>query len=372
MFSSPEFRLLLLCAKPHLSPDEDAELASLTEIVDWPALESSAKRHNIEALVFARFEHQCRAMPNDTWQRLREEYLYNARQNLMLSAELLRLHSLLTANSLTFLPYKGPALAARAYGNIVLRRSLDLDLLLPANELVPATRLLAANGYLLLDDWIERVLKELLKYRGEYQLRNGDTLLELQWRLAPSYYGLDFDIEQIAARTTPAPLSGEMIPMLAPEDHLLVLAAHGWKELWSKLSWVADIAHLLATYPQLEWSAILERAQKLRILRMMLVAVNLASKLFDAPIPQPIRDAIQRDPAVASLTSEAIQRLQSQDASEPTPNQLLAYRENLTDRLRFLSGLALNPTENEWALTTHSSALRHRALRVKRVLAKLF
>jgi hypothetical protein len=370
--NAPEFQLLILCCTPHVTPDLDVEIGHLAEICDWPSFQRLAKRHNVEALAFSRFESDRRAMPDDVWHQLREEYLFNARNNLMLSGELLRLHKVLGLAKLSFIPYKGPALAASAYGNIILRRSLDLDLLLPAEELLPAVEALCGNGYSLLDDWITRVPSEMLKYRGEYQLRKGEILLELQWRLAPGYYGLDFDIAAMAGRMKPAPLAGELIPMLAPEDHLLLLCAHGWKELWSRLSWVTDVAHLLATYPSLDWDAVLTRAMEARVRRITLVGANLAAALFQSRLPDTVTNELLKDPEVVRLTEQAIARLKSRVEHRADAKELLRYRENVVEKFRFYWGLALHPTENEWSQTKSSSELVHRIVRLKRITAKFF
>lgn len=367
---TPEFQLLVLCCLPQGTPEQEAEIGRLAEATDWPRFEWLAKRHNVQALAFARFEEDRRAMPDEVWHRLREEYLLNARHNLMLSAELLRLRDLFAKNNLTFLPYKGPALAASVYGNIVLRRSLDLDLLIRPNELLPSVEALNRNGYPLLDDWLSRVPNEVLKFRGEYKIRKGDILLELQWRPAPRYYGVEFDAEAMAKRAKPGALAGELIPMLSPEDHLLLLCAHGWKETWGRLTWVGDVAHLLATYPDLDWKYLIEAARGANSVRLTLVGLNLSAEVFGSALPKRIDEAVAADPRVAALTQHLIRRLQSDDDSREATAQLVEYRERWIDRVRFRYGLLFHPTESEWATTGSGSEFVHRAARLRRVFSK--
>src|SRR5438128_4733751 len=57
--------------------------------------------------------------------RLREHFEANARRNLFLTAELLKVLRLLEACEIPAVPFKGPLLAASTYGNLSLRQFAD-------------------------------------------------------------------------------------------------------------------------------------------------------------------------------------------------------------------------------------------------------
>jgi hypothetical protein len=121
----------------------------------------------------------------------------------------------------------------------------------------------------------------------------------------------------------------------------------------------------------MDWDAVLARAERAGIMRLTLVGLQLPAMLFDSALPDVVKKAIAADAAVGLLTSDVVTRLQSAGEKQPEPKQLLRYRENLSDRLRFYWGLVFHPTENEWAETKSSSALLHRFVRLKRLAGKL-
>ena len=67
--------------------------------------------------------------------QLRERYHSNARRNLFLVSELLKLLKLLESHGIGAIAFKGPVLALYAYGNLSLRQQLDLDILVRKRDI---------------------------------------------------------------------------------------------------------------------------------------------------------------------------------------------------------------------------------------------
>jgi Uncharacterised nucleotidyltransferase len=78
---------------------------------------------------------------------LRHHFQVNALRNVFLAGTLLKLLRLLEAHGIAALPYKGPVLAALAYGNVAFRQFGDLDLLVRPQDADRAKALLWAQGY---------------------------------------------------------------------------------------------------------------------------------------------------------------------------------------------------------------------------------
>jgi hypothetical protein len=96
---------------------------------------------------------------------------------------------------------------------------------------------------------------------------------------------------------------------LAHDDLALFLAAHGTKEGWRRMLWLCDFAEFLRRFQDLEWIAILERAVRSHSSRQLLLAIDLAVTMLDAPAPAELLDQARNSSAVQSLARRARQRM---------------------------------------------------------------
>src|SRR5262245_34078973 len=96
--------------------------------IDWEYLFQLARRHSIVPLVYVQLEQQAPDLiPQQFLAKLKKHYVENSARNTLLTAELCRLINLFRDEGIEAIPYKGPVLALFAYGNIALRRFVDLD-----------------------------------------------------------------------------------------------------------------------------------------------------------------------------------------------------------------------------------------------------
>jgi hypothetical protein len=150
--------------------------------------------------------------------------------------------------------------------------------------------------------------------------------------------------------------AGTQIETLSREDTALILAVHGGKHAWSRLCWACDFAEVLRSR-DINWSIVRKEAARLGVQSLLAVAAGVASRLFDAPIPDGMENlrAVRRHAGlVAEICSNA-----AQDHSTPgTPNEqslrgfLLQakLRERWRDRTRMLYRLAVTPSLSEWSV----------------------
>src|SRR6185436_17469392 len=126
----PETEALLLCARTELASEQIARLRALvSERFDWDYFYKLARRHSLVPLVSARLEQVKDAVPPDVLQRFRKDHQENAARNLIFADELTSLIKALAEVEIETIVFKGPALAVMAYGDLALRRFVDLDLM---------------------------------------------------------------------------------------------------------------------------------------------------------------------------------------------------------------------------------------------------
>src|SRR5262245_9947230 len=129
---SPQENELLLCsARVVFDPGQTERCAKLFEQpLNWEYLLRMSYRHSTWPLLCW---HANRlgpvGVPPAILDQLRDEFLWNAQHNLVLTGELLQLLQLFEGEGIRALSFKGPTLTAFAYGNLALRVFNDLDLL---------------------------------------------------------------------------------------------------------------------------------------------------------------------------------------------------------------------------------------------------
>lgn len=123
---------------------------ALTPSVDWSKLMDLADEQAMLPLV-ARTVGQCPAglVPPEILAEIRSRAKVKTMRSLLLAGELSRVLSQFDAAGLTPIAFKGPTLSHLAHGNLALRDSGDLDILVARRHLPAALDILAADGYLM-------------------------------------------------------------------------------------------------------------------------------------------------------------------------------------------------------------------------------
>jgi hypothetical protein len=292
-------------------------------------------------------------VPREEMTRFQGEDRANLHRVLFLARELVRIVDHLSAIGIEAPPYKGLAVAEALYGDIALRQTGDIDLLIRARDLPRARTVLRDIGYT--SHTVCREAHEGDYIKSGYELvfdgEAGPNLLELQWAMQPRFYAIDFDMEGMFRRAVTIEVAGHRVKTLCFEDLLLTLSAHAAKHVWSRLVWLCDIAQLMAL-SSLDWDWVAAQSDDLGMARIVNVTLLLANRLLDAPLPASMSSRILKDRDAAQLADE----VQSRIAGEGSFNVesvayfhfMLRLRERRADQMKFLSRLALTPGPGEW------------------------
>ncbi len=353
----PEHKLLLLSARTRV---EGAAAERLRELagapLDWDYLFLLARRHAVLPLLFWQLNATASDLvPPDQLRRLKDEFRLHTARNLYLTGELERVVTLFESEGVPVIPYNGPALAAFAYGNLALRRYVDLDVLVRKEDLPRAKELLVRRGFrprLRLTPAQERVLLRS-QHNLPFTREDGLLLVELHWEFAQRRFASAASEESTWARLVDVKLGGREVKSLSAEDLLLSLCVHGTKHLWERLAWVCDVAALLSSHPRLDWHFVNKQALETDTERMLLLGLGLARELLDAPLPPEVRARVAAEPFVERLTGEVVARLFDGTVHRPAGllEQIgfnLRARRGLAGRLRYFSFI-FTPTDGDLA-----------------------
>jgi Uncharacterised nucleotidyltransferase len=302
----PEFRLLLACSK--LPTDEVLVRGLVSQVADWEKFLRYAEWHELTPLIcHALMDAGC-SLPSATSEHLVSTTRQNTQKNLLLTAELLRIIQALVGEKIRAIPYKGPVLAASTYGNLAMRGFCDLDLLIAKQDVQRARSVMLQLGYggeySLTPAQETRYLRSACEHNF---VHHGNRVqVEIHWQVVPVALGLALEFDRFWSRTQLLQIGGARLHVLSPEDAVLVLSIHGFKHLWSCLKWVCDIATLLSSSADLDWSYILDEADRIGAARVVLVVLFLANQLYQSRLPDPVRLRFSRDPVAVSIAREIV------------------------------------------------------------------
>ncbi len=304
-----EFQLLLYCARSH--PDARSVRDLVNEGIDWQILLKLAAHHCVRPMLLQTLKSVCwDAVPQKIQFELTLFNKANVQKNLLFTGELLRLLGLFQQNAIPIAAFKGPVLADSVYGDISLREFSDLDVIVHEADLSKAEDILTARGYQA--DFPDRHYRSaFLSYQGQYALRHSNTgiSVDLHWRLSGRGVPFPLQLAEIWPRLEQVMIADRTVPTVAHDDLALFLAGHGTKEGWRSLIWVCDFAEFLRKYQDIDWVAVLDRAQQSHCSRSLLLAIALASTLLDAPAPAALVDRAWKNSAIRALAQEAKLRM---------------------------------------------------------------
>jgi hypothetical protein len=346
---SPELKLIVAAATPlrHLGISAETN-AIFAGVRDWNAVGDLAARHGLRPLCFEFIrKFNSGSVPEDWLQSLSKSIRPLSQRSLALSAELVSILDILERAGVRAVPYKGPALAAQAFADIARREYGDLDLLVHHEEISAIAGALQREGYRAAIP-LERTLKNS---PGQYSfLRPGGPPVEFHTEKTLRYYPRPIDLTKLESRLVTARIGDRHLQTFAPEDALTILSVHGSKHLWARLMWVADIAWLIQSTPQFDWSAAMKCAEEFSATRMMLTGAGLASELLGAKLPEDIERHVSEHGGVAFLMRESRHELFSSPAGAM---QRAIFRIRSVDGfgagLRYLCRLTSSPAEEDWA-----------------------
>lgn len=278
--SSDLTRLLRLLAFD--APPSREELAAWPEAA-WLAIAQAAERERLSPLLYYRLADARAPAPDAVLARLRRQYLQVAADNTRRFAALEEALDALQAEGVPVILLKGAHLAPLVYDNIALRPMVDLDLLVRDGDAQRALETLSSLGYAPLAEgaWMEE------RY-GHHGLRRGDgVLLELHQRLGAMAVGAKIDQTELWRRAIPAAMGHTGALALDPTDLVLHLCTHAAQQhlLRMGLLPVYDIGQVLAHEgARLAAEALVQRAREWHVSRATFLMLELARRLFRAPM----------------------------------------------------------------------------------------
>lgn len=344
----PEFDLVAACCRWPPSPARvGAARAAAAGAIDWPFLLRIASRHRVQGLVHDGLSRAGVAPPPEAAAQLASAAAAIARENLAFAAEAHRLRGLLDSAGIDFLFVKGVTLNMLAYGTLALKRAVDIDVVVSAEDERRAIAAVHDAGYECLEPGPAAGEDEILAWSDRHKhsaWRRGATLVELHASLVDSPNLLQG--VSLASPRQEVPVTGGLsLPTLATDELFAYLCVHGATHAWSRLKWLADVNALIGHGPAGELGRLYGASVALGAGRASGQALLLCRDLFGLGLPETLERQLRRDGGTRHLVAAALDAMVRGGADSELDDQLLGTAGIHLSHLRLRRGLRFKLSE---------------------------
>ncbi len=355
---SPEMKLLLLCCIYELSEKQQKKLQTLVSgMIDWDLFMKLVIRHGVYPVVYKNLV-KIQNVNQEVLSLLEKRYKQNVMNSLKLTAELVRIMRTLEERKIHVISLKGPALGLSLYGDISLRVSRDLDILVDREDVEKVEAILLSQGYHKnhLDIELTPKQKKTMYYREHHfsYANDNNICVELHWQYY--YESYHFQFEQAWENRCEIAVSGKSIHVLNPEEYFLYLVFHGSKHAYKRLKWLCDIYEIIKKN-ELNWERVISRSKELGITEHLGQALLLTKHFFELELPLQFSEAsfTKHSQDLATMALKDICHLDEKAVEWGHPlyfhgkRYLFAWNVGFTRKIKFIA-LHFYPTIREFQL----------------------
>ena len=350
-----EQSLLVDLVKSAVSGKEYIKTSRMTaETVDWDFLIRFSSFHCLNSILFKALESlQSDVVPSEKLYILDNYHRSNTMRCGLLFDRLRDVFDLLSSHGIEPLTFKGPVMACELYGDKAFREYSDIDILVHPGSLRKAMDLISSNGYNPDIDMPDsyRGVYEKYGYYYSYFAEKDNTILDLHWRLLPSYLSFSPDTDYVMSQSRQVTVDDYSFLTINPELMIVYLAIHGAKHSWVQLNWLLDLA-LMAGKEGVVWDEVIDISERYNCRRMLFAGLLLASSVFGPGIPGDIIFRAESDADAVRLREDALSILFPRKGGFRHRLDIGLYfygsMESNSDRAKFFHDTVLKPTLLEW------------------------
>lgn len=244
--------------------------------IDWDCFLELCIHHRVYPLVYKNVKrYGLTFIPEKVLHSLKLEYSRNTINMLCLTKEMENVTSSLSESHIRSLILKGPILGKELYGDISLRVSKDLDILVPIEDLKSTDEVLHKLGYVQVES-IDLRKRHHTSYVHPYSR----IVIEVHWRLEPER-GREPSFDEMWSRKEISSLTSFPVYSLGREDLFFSLITHGFRHGWFRLRWITDINFIV--YKEINWREIVQMMQVYKFQRELSQIFVLLTELLRTP-----------------------------------------------------------------------------------------
>jgi hypothetical protein len=242
-------------------------------------------QHGLNPIIYKRLTKFQNILNETFLNDLKTTYFDIAKNNMLLTSELLSLNKLFLENNLEYLSFKGPVLCLLAYKDIISRRYLDLDILVKKDKLEDIYVMLIKNGYTtdiklenIKDDRFLDLSKDMIFFNNKKNI-----LIEVHWKLLEKrFFFQNFSFNDFAwQKKLYVKVNDINIPTFDKEYLVFYLIIHGSKHFWERIEWLYNIYLLLIKYEDIDLKIIVDYSKIMQTKMMLKTFFSLLKNKFN-------------------------------------------------------------------------------------------
>jgi hypothetical protein len=354
---TPEQEVLLWSIRVDHSWDQ--RIAEILEHgVDWSYIKQTAIQHGIVPLLYKRLkENMVDIVPPDKIRSLRQLFMENAANNLRMTQELIRVLDLLADAGIEAMPFKGPALAVQAYGDLSMRSFCDLDILIHKEDFDTVYKILLENGYIPNYPIDTRTKRKLSIYKGEFFFSDKQIDLDIHWQLNQRWVSVVWVLDSVWNDAVSVYLNNREIKTISLEYSIILVCVHGAKHFWQEMKWLADLSQLINQFTDLQWEIIFNHAENLNAKRILTLGLLLAQEYCGVNYDSEIVSLLRSEKSIQYFLNDLHANFFRFRSWSPFSVPLLFYiktRERKKDRISYIFYYVLDvlllPNKNDFTV----------------------
>lgn len=203
------------------------------------------------------------------------------KQNMLMTNELINVTKLLKENGIESIAFKGPVLSHLAYGDVVSRQYVDLDILVDKSLLIKTQDILESNNYFQkykLEEYQKEKLKDVV-HDISFTNKKNNVDIELHWTLSSGEFFIDLEKLNYLEDIKKYYINNSEVNIFLNEKLFIYLCVHGYKHLWERIEWLVDIYYLLEKN-NLNIEKIIKMSREIDSDRIVLSTLVICQKLF--------------------------------------------------------------------------------------------
>lgn len=296
-----DFRFLLAAARTEPALEQLRALAGHGGSEFWERLFRLATYHRVHLLVFRALKQTGIDMPGDVRERFEETTRAARVWNRFGLDELDRILKLFKDHGIPAMSFKGPVLGHQAYGQLGLRYSLDLDLLVRRQDMSRIDEMLREKGYRRLNPDRSALRRQIRFYfEKEHHYSKGELTYNFDIHTEAVKPGLGpwLSFNALHERGQHVHIGDRSFVTPSVEDLLRLLCYHGAKDRWARLRRICDINELTRRHPGLDWEAVLTCARVERCERILGLGLYITHKVLKLSLPGPVKEFVNQHPSM--------------------------------------------------------------------------
>jgi len=302
--------ILLIIESSKIEQNEVALKKLITQVINGEGLINLSFAHGTFPLLYKTLKEHSQIVPETALQTMKKKYMQLVRVNMLMSTELIKIMQLLEKNSIKAISFKGPLLSQMAYGDISSRQYVDLDILINEADIQKATTLLVNNNYVSeysLESYQQKNLIDTVHDIAFYNVKN-NIRIECHWALTSGEFYIDIKSWDLFKNPYIQSINNTPLPTITLEKLIIYLCIHGYKHMWERVEWLADIVHLNDSNT-IDWNNTLRLAGEIHADRVLLSSLFLCEQILDMKLSDTIKKQMKEESKLLNISTKMLTEL---------------------------------------------------------------